>query len=123
MSRAEMPSNTQREGPVFDKIGQHIQVGSIVAYGHALGQCAGIRIGKVLEMYLPPVPDWRARRYDEQIRIKVHGVDDDWNHREPDLCKKTGTLMFPERIIVLDPETIPVKIRRLLDSVTLPPKQ
>ncbi len=98
-----------------DKLGQPILPGSIIAYGHALGRCAGIRIGKVTKV---------AQKEDEyyktlHCRITVRGVDDDWESRPPQLTTKKGTLMFPERIIVLDPTKIPDTHKELLNSVSV----
>lgn len=33
-----------------DKLGHPITEGCLIAYGHALGRCAGLRIGKVLKI-------------------------------------------------------------------------
>jgi len=99
----------------LDKLGQPIIPGSIIAYGHALGRCAGIRIGKVTKV---------AQKKDEYsselyCRITVRGVDDDWESRPPQLTTKKGTLMFPDRIIVLDPTKIPDTHKALLDGVSV----
>jgi len=101
------------EGKMLDKLGQEIHIGSIIAYGHALGRCAGIRIGKVMNLEI------KYDKYDGRpgIRITVQGVDDDWDHREPELTGKKGTLMFPSRIIVLDPTKVPSPIMDLLNKV------
>ena len=32
----------------YDKTGTEIKEGDFIVYGHALGRCAGLRIGKVL---------------------------------------------------------------------------
>lgn len=104
--------------PCKDKAGRQINVGDYIAYGHALGRCAGLRIGKVLAIkyqekevgcgqYKELRPDWR---------ITVIGVSDDWDHNAPELCSRKGTLMFPNRIIVLD--SIPLIHRKLLENVT-----
>jgi hypothetical protein len=102
---------------ITDKIGQPIAAGSIIAYGHALGRCAGIRIGKVLK--LSSKPSWREG--ETEYRITVQGVDDDWDHKTPALTSRVGTLQFPERIIVLAPEAVPAKFRKLLDGVEVKP--
>jgi hypothetical protein len=95
-----------------DRLGRDIVAGSYIAYGHALGRCAGLRIGKVLhikslekEGYTTTIIDWR---------ITVMGVDDDWNHRAPELCKRKGTLMFPDRMVVLDFDKLPQVYQDLL---------
>lgn len=93
-----------------DKLGQEIVEGDIIAYGHALGRCAGLRIGKVLAIK-PTNPD---AMFSGNCRITVIGVDDDWAHNELALCRKKGTLMFSERIIVLPRARVPGKYRVLL---------
>ena len=101
---------------MLDKLGQEIKPGSIIAYGHALGRCAGLRIGKVLKTEIKP-PERYHSSQSLRIRITVRGVDDDWSHKEAELTSKSGTLMFPDRIIVLDPATLPDKFMRLLNTV------
>lgn len=34
----------------YDKLGREIKVGDIICYGHALGRCAALRVGKVLKV-------------------------------------------------------------------------
>ena len=97
------------QGKMIDKLGQEITVGSYIAYGHALGRCAGIRIGKVLKLDI---------KYDPYshlpgLRITVQGVDDDWSHKKLALTAKKGTLMYPDRMIVLDPKVVPSQIKTL----------
>jgi hypothetical protein len=104
----------------LDKIGQPIVVGSYIAYGHALGRSAGIRIGRVLVIKHSTEPLFKdgSGRIKDVWRITVIGLDDDWSwcHREPKLCERKGTLQFPERMIVLAPELVPAKFRVLLDG-------
>ena len=117
---------------VLDKIGQKLVVGSLIVYGHALGRCAALQLGKVLAIkVIPKVSQkWRGRDpvtnqniyedYDNaDYRITVQGVEmnDNWLPDEtPELLRK-GTLQFPSRIIVLDPANVPQKVRELLDNV------
>jgi hypothetical protein len=98
---------------IFDKVNQEITIGSIVAYGHALGRCAGIRIGKVLDI---KTQEGRWVKEETEYRITVIGVDDDWNHKTPELCSRVGTLQFPNRMIVLDDTKVPASYKTLLDS-------
>lgn len=86
----------RKEVPHFiDKSGRLVSVGDFIAYGHNLGRCAGIRFGKVLKIET-------ELNYREQVewRIRVQGIDDDWNTdiNSAKLAGK-GTLMFPERIL------------------------
>jgi hypothetical protein len=100
-----------------DRLGRTIVAGCYIAYGHALGRCAGLRIGKVLAVKCEePIPNANYFRHPEW-RITVMGVDDDWNHRAPELCKRKGTLMFPDRMVVLDFDKLPQVYQDLLRSV------
>lgn len=102
--------------PVFDKLGQEIKVGSFVAYGHALGRCAGLRIGKVLKLAMRKDPSWSDK---EGLAIVVWGIDDEWpSMYEPVLCKSKGYLQFPDRIVVMPEETVSEAYRKLLEPVT-----
>lgn len=118
---------------VLDKIGQKIEIGSIIVYGHALGRCAALQLGKILAIKVMPKKSqrWTGKRdpitnqgiyedYDDaDYRITVQGVgmNDNWHPDDsPELLRK-GTLQFPSRMIVLNREVVPQKIRELLDSV------
>lgn len=101
---------------VKDKVGRTVKVGDIIVYGHNLGRCAGLRIGKVLKITQKPVPD----RYEDRTphtSFTVMSVNDDWNGKAPRLMCKKGTLQFSNRIIVLEPQQVPDTYRELLDSV------
>jgi len=68
----------------IDKIGQPLAVGDYIAYGHAMGRCAGIRIGKILNINSKPGVRGTA------WSICVIGVDDDWDMWEPSLQSSKG---------------------------------
>lgn len=105
-----------------DKLGNEITVGAYIVYGHALGRCAGLQIGKVLSIkagptdagywrneHEPPPPSWR---------IRVVSVDDNGfygNTRKPTLNNK-GTLQFPNRILVL--ADLPEAYKQILDGAS-----
>jgi len=95
-----------------DKLGQEVGVGDCIIYGHALGRCAGLRIGKVLKIIKKTIDN----DYLSPWRITVQGVDDDWDHNEPSLCRK-GTLQFPKRIMRVDTNTLPDNIQELLRNI------
>lgn len=103
--------------PVYDKLGQKITPGCFIAYGHALGRCAGLRVGIVLA-----VKKKKSFRTESSCRITVQGADDDWNH-EPRLCKCKGTLMFPNRIIVLHKDMVPYKFQKLFKDFQQQPTE
>jgi hypothetical protein len=111
---------------VHDKVGKPIEVGSLIVYGHALGRCAGLSIGKVLKVDPPKVSQEEydsidhAKKYirwnDRIPKITVIGVDDDWDSHAPQL-KKKGVLNYPKRIMVLDRSMVSAVFLDLLDSV------
>lgn len=89
-------TRTPRES-FTDKIGQEVRVGDRIAYGHALGRCAGLRIGKVLGIVQVRWSDMYDRKVDWSIRVQ--GIEDHYSWtREPRLCKP-GTLQYPDRIV------------------------
>lgn len=111
-----------------DKLGQEIVVGSYIVYGHALGRCAGLRLGKVLVITPKEYPAWQG-----ESKLKHHftviGVDDDHAHladlpqfrAHPEwyatkLLSKKSTIQFAERIIVLSGDMLPENIKKLLDE-------
>jgi hypothetical protein len=100
---------------VLDKLGKPITEGCFIAYGHALGRCAGLRIGKVLKV----APRVKTYGSDSGVSITVWGIDDEWSHSPVTLCKTKGTLLFPDRIVVLDREQVRKEYRDLLDLATL----
>ncbi len=98
--------------PVFDKCGKEILIGSYIVYGHNLGRCAGLKFGKVIN-----IEDYKPNTScDKSVRIKVIGVDDDWNFNIPKICK-AGTLMYSNRIIVLPFEILPEYAKNLLKDL------
>lgn len=117
------------ENPVMlDKIGQEIKVGSIIAYGHALGRCAALQLGKVLAIKVTMKPGHRwipGKRESEscdvpEYRITVRGITEQssWqnNYTEEWVLLRKGTLQFPDRTIVLDPALIPQPMKDMLDK-------
>jgi len=104
--------------PVFkDKSGRKLKGGDFVIYGHALGRCAGLRYGKVIQV------QW-SKGYDGDDKIpklKVHGVDDDWEHNEPRLCSKSVALGFPQRVLKIDRDQLPNKFSEMLDAIEVVP--
>ncbi len=102
---------------VRDKVGQVITPGCYLAYGHALGRCAGLRIGKVLG--LKSWEEARGERTRRVYRLQVQGVDDDWSHRDPALTSRVGVLQYPERTLVLQPSQLPPVYWQLLATIPL----
>lgn len=102
---------------ITDKIGQEIKPGAYIAYGHALGRCAGLRIGKVLALKSENKGlTWNKKPHIE-YRITVRGIDDDWESKPAELNSRNGTLQFPDRILVLNPELVPQNYREMLETI------
>lgn len=98
---------------ILDKLKNPISVGNYIAYGHALGRCAGLRIGKVLALSM------KTDFYDREVfSITVWGIDDDWQSQQPTLLNTKSTLLFPSRIIVLDESQVPSAYKELLGPLT-----
>ena len=98
----------------FDKLGQEIVVGSAIVYGHALGRCAGLRIGKVVA---PPRKVKARYGNGTTFFLTIMGIDDDWDSKTPRLLSKKSTLQFPNRTIVLLRSQLADPIRGLLDTI------
>jgi hypothetical protein len=112
-----------------DKTGQAIQVGSYIAYGHAMGRSAGIRIGKVLRIepewiddYF--VTDWKTKEQrlhkaaHYEYRIKVWGCDDDHGgFYGVKLNSSAGFLSYPDRILVIEINKLPPVYLDLLGPI------
>ena len=105
-----------------DKIGQDISVGDYIAYGHALGRSAGIRIGKVLQIKGEIHTNLRNKE-ETRWRIHVWGVDDDYfPNRDLQILTHKGVLEYPTRIVRLDIEQVPSAYVELLKDVTMDTK-
>lgn len=115
--------------PILDKLGQPITPGCIIAYGHALGRCAALRLGKVIKVSgtLTPGFTYTGGSYPEkrEYRITVFGANDDnVDHNEPDkkneapaLLSKKSTLQFPNRVIVLGSKVVCDDFNQLFATV------
>lgn len=91
----------------LDKLDRPIHVGDFIVYGHALGRCAALKIGRVLEIKrVDP-----THREGSPWRLTVVGWDEaSW--REPRVSR--GTLQFPDRAIVVREADVPVHVVRVL---------
>lgn len=95
------------DNKIYDKLNQELKPGDIVAYGHALGRCAGLRIGKVVG----------AEKDGRNYKIWIVGVDGE--HRPTKTLVRRSPLLYPSRMIVLNPATVPDDVMRLLEPVPL----
>ncbi len=100
---------------ITDKIGQEIKEGSYIVYGHALGRCAALKLGLVLKVGFAKKEGLYSKH-----RITVIGTDEmrlwELNNIDIPYLTKVGTLMFPDRIIILPREKIPGNILELFDQ-------
>ena len=96
---------------ILDKSGREIKINDLIIYGHALGRCAGLRYGKVLD--LKEVKDDYSDRINP--RVIIIGADDDWGDAK--LLSKKSTLLFPEsRVLVVEEYQVPEIILQLLKN-------
>ena len=109
---------------MVDKLGQEIKPGAWIIYGHALGRCAGLRVGKVLKIALGPETDMPWNRRD---RISVWGFDDDhidyFRHNpgdkwaEPKPLSKPSTVLFSSRCVVVPESFVPWYYIKAIDEL------
>lgn len=103
-----------------DKIGQEIKPGSYIVYAHSLGRSPGLRVGIVVSEPIHYGPgELKSWEEYDQYRIKVRGVDGEWEWKEPQLLSRNSTLQFPSRIVVIEPETLPDAVKELLSKVEI----
>ena len=93
-----------------DKTGKQLFPGDYIVYGHALGRCAGLRYGVVLDIVKSENDDYGR----PGCKLHVQGVDDDWGER----CKpvKPGYLQFPKRVLKVALGQIPENVRTVLKA-------
>ncbi|HLN88604.1 MAG TPA: hypothetical protein VK253_00905 [Candidatus Binatia bacterium] len=101
---------------IYDKVGQEITAGSYIVYGHALGRCAALQLGKVLEVVVKPSEYRHYLHNGVEYRIKVRGAA---NYPDKQTCtplSRAGVLQFPDRIIVLREDQVPDYVKAVLDA-------
>lgn len=98
---------------LLDKTGNKIEIGSYIVYGHALGRCAALKFGKVIDIEFQTD---NFPQYPTHVRISVIGIDDEAHWSKPHLTKR-GFLGFPERIIVLPVDKLPEYAKELLKNI------
>lgn len=104
---------------IKDKIGQNIEPGCIIVYGHAAAYSNCLRIGKVIkaEQFKKTYHYYNGDVIRDFYKITVHSIDDDYC--EPKLLEKRSVLQFPNRIVVLKREQVKKELLDLLDKVNL----
>jgi hypothetical protein len=101
-----------------DKLGRVIEVGDYIVYAHALDRSAALQFGTVLRV---KVGDGRINQQrPDGSAITVIGCNEyGWSPEKTGrwvLNRSTGTLMFPNRTIVIDGDQLPDNVRELLDG-------
>jgi hypothetical protein len=88
-----------------DKVGAEIEAGRVIAYGHALGRCAALQVGLVLEVREATDPHKTTGNGASRIRVRGFNRDERWSHWEPGKAwaplSKDSYVWFPERCAVL----------------------
>ncbi len=100
---------------MLDKSGRLIKPGDFIVYGHAMGRCAGLRYGIVKE--IKQGKDIWSGKGKEHCRVR--GADDDnfsGERRTHKLSERDGTLMYGERILVLEGHQLPMDALVVLEN-------
>ncbi len=112
-----------------DKLGQELKAGVWIFYGHNIGRCAGLRLGKVLDVKQGTVNERCPWLSDD--RVTVWGIDDDhlnyykyhkdepfsdWSRPKP--LSKKSTLLFSSRCVVVPEEMVPEHYRKQIEEKT-----
>ena len=112
--------------PVLDICEREIKPGAYIAYWYALGRCAALKLGKVVKIIAWNNGLNHRSLPDYVYRITVVGVEEQHaydrttgTHGVIPMLSKKGTLMFPNRCLVLDERRIPSAIKTLLDGAKL----
>jgi hypothetical protein len=112
---------------ILDKLGQEIKPGVWIAYGHKLGQCAGLRLGKVLKV--GEGDTYEQHPWLNTDRITVWGIDDDhidyskhnpndsWS--KPRALANKSTLLFHNRCLVVPDDKVPEEYIKLVEEAML----
>jgi hypothetical protein len=100
-----------------DKLGTPLAVGDFIVYGHALGRCAALRIGRILNITEKKVESFYVKGdFKTEWSIRVCHLEDDWDGNPQKPGPRTGCLMYPKRTIVLRPEMLSWEMRDMLES-------
>ena len=97
-----------------DIFGYEIKPGAFIAYGHAVGRGANLRIGRVRKVVEGTKRD--GPRHMDHV-VVVRGVNQDWG-QTPKLNSLDGRVQHPHaRVLVLDRMAVPQLIQELLGGV------
>lgn len=99
-----------------DKLGRALAVGDFIVYGHALGRCAALRIGRILDIRSVEVKQLWNQEPKQEWRIRVAHLDDDWDGNPKSCGTRAGTLQYPKRTLRLRPEDLTWEQRDMLES-------
>lgn len=110
---------------MLDKVGQRIEPGVWIAYGHVSNSAGMLRLGFVLEVR--EGVHKTATPWLRDDRIVVWGISDDhaayaahnpgvkW--AEPQPLSRQSTLQFPDRVIVIDAAVVPAAYQKMIEDL------
>jgi len=78
---------------------------------HALGRSAGLQWGRVDEIRRQEVCSYSCPN---GVKIVVQGISESW--RAPELNCRKGLLLYPDRIVAVEPSRVPEAIVQLLSE-------
>jgi hypothetical protein len=105
-----------------DKAGQSLYPGDYIVYGHALGRCAALRFGIVLDIYEAndPYGWWPGKdKGKKKVHLRIRGIDTEgWEveAKGPKLLTKDSTLQFPDRVVRLTKNQVPAAAHKKLSD-------
>lgn len=109
-----------------DKSGWILKPGDFIIYGHALGRCAGLQYGKVMEIIEGKsplgynMPTWTKLKIrpvtynDNYDRI---GPDYQWDTSKVRVSTKASVLTFSSRVLKVERYQIPQPVLEALDAI------
>ncbi len=100
---------------IYDKLGNEIVPGCFITYASEQGDSPVLKIGRVTKISTKERKTFGGKTFTE-YRIQCHSIEN-WSGKT--LQEKKGTLMFPERIVVIDRLAIKKEYLDLLNSVEL----
>jgi len=98
----------------LDRLGTPIVPGVFILYAHALGRSAALQWARVLLVEARADDPYGAPH---GVSILTWGVAD--RYEGPELQRRPGRLLFPDRIVVVPRRRVPKAERALLTSPTV----
>lgn len=109
-----------KQPPINDKVGNEIKPGCLIAYGHAAGRSAVLRIGKVLNVeYGNMVTQWSGKEGFKCHRLTVMGTNDGPGRKASLLSKKSYLLLRGDDNHVVVLGKVSAEYKEVLDPVEI----